>query len=316
MNKNRIIIKMKANELAALAAGFRLRMFDILHQRQTGHWGGSSSAAEIITSLYFDRLNIKPDQPKWENRDRFILSKGHASICLYTILAHRGFFSPDVLPSFRTLGSILQGHPNMNTVPGVDFSTGALGHGVSAAAGMALTAQIQKKKFWVYVMVGEGCLDEGQTWEAILFAAKYKIKRMVLLIDYNKVQLDGPSADIMPLEPLTEKLTAFNWHTAPRIYNGHDCNEILDSFKWMDSDDIWPKAVIYNTVKGKGVSFMEGKSAWHGAPIDKDSYAKGRPELVSDLEKKAADHQGPSARSFQATDQRGPLARSFQEAAL
>ena len=275
-------------KLAVLAAAFRLEMFDILHKRQTGHWGGASSAAEIITALYFNRLNIKPENPKWDDRDRFILSKGHASINLYTILAHRGFFSTDELPGFRTLGSMLQGHPNMKTVPGVDLSTGALGHGVSAAAGMALAAVINKKKYWTYVMIGEGCLDEGQTWEAFLFAAKYRPKGLVLIMDYNKVQLDGLSQEILPLEPLADKIRAFGWHLAPEPYNGHDCAEILESFKWLDSDDIWPKAIIYNTVKGRGVSFMEGKSLWHGAPIDEESYVKGRQELVSDLEKKAA----------------------------
>ena len=275
-------------ELAALAAAFRLEMFDVLHQRQTGHWGGSSSAAELVTALYFNRLNIRPEDPRWEDRDRFILSKGHASVNLYTILAYRGFFSPKELPGFRTLGSILQGHPNMKTVQGVDLSTGALGHGVSAAAGMALAARIQKKKYWTYVMVGEGCLDEGQTWEALLFAAKYKPRGLTLLVDSNKVQLDGPSGEILPLEPLADKFSAFGWHIAPKTYNGHDMGEILASFKWLDSDDTWPKAVIYDTVKGKGVSFMEGKSAWHGAPIDGASYTKGRPELAADAEKKEA----------------------------
>ena len=275
-------------ELAALAAFFRLEMFDVLHQRQTGHWGGSSSAAELVTALYFNRLNIRPEEPRWEDRDRFILSKGHASIDLYTVLAYRGFFSPKELPGFRTLGSMLQGHPNMKTVPGVDLSTGALGHGVSAAAGMALAARIHNRKYRTYVMVGEGCLDEGQTWEALLFASKYKPRGLTLLVDYNKVQLDGPSREILPLEPLADKLSAFGWHVAPVAYNGHDMGEILASFAWMDSDDTWPKALIYDTVKGKGVSFMEGKSAWHGAPIDDASYAKGRPELMADLEKKEA----------------------------
>jgi transketolase len=275
-------------ELAALAAAFRLEMFDILHQRQTGHWGGSSSAAELITALYFNRLNIRPKEPQWEDRDRFILSKGHATINLYTVLAHRGFFSSDELSKFRTLGSFLQGHPNMNTVPGVDLSTGALGHGLSAGAGMALAASVQKKKYWTYVMIGEGCLDEGQTWEAMLFAGKYKPRGLVLLVDYNKVQLDGPVAEILPLEPLADKFKAFGWRLAPKTYNGHSSAEILDSFSWLDKDDIWPKVIMYDTIKGKGVSFMEGKSAWHGAPIDKESYAKGRPELAADAAKKEA----------------------------
>lgn len=284
-NRNK---KLSAGELAFLAAAFRLEVFDILNQRQTGHWGGASSAAELLTALYFNRLNIRPEDPGWADRDRFILSKGHASAALYTVLARRGYFPPDELPSFRTLGSRLQGHPNMNTVPGVDFSTGALGHGVSAAAGMALAARLQQKKFMTYVMIGEGCLDEGQTWEALLFAAKYKPQGLVLLVDYNKVQLDGTAKEILPLEPLADKFCAFGWNLAPNPCNGHDCREILDSFKWLDSNNEWPKAVIYDTVKAKGVSFMEGKSAWHGAPIDKDSYEKGQVELLAELSKKEA----------------------------
>ena len=278
----------KPDEMALLAAAFRLEMFDVLHKRQTGHWGGASSAAEIVTALYFNRMSIKTDNPQWEDRDRFILSKGHASMNLYTILAHRGFFPPAELPGFRTMGSMLQGHPNMKTTPGVDFSTGALGHGVSTGAGMALAAGLQGKKYNTYVLVGEGCLDEGQTWEAMLFAAKYKTRGLVVMVDYNKVQLDGPSQEILPLEPLADKFKAFGWNIAPKAYDGHNVAEILDSYKWLDSDDVWPKALIYNTVKGKGVSFMEGKSAWHGAPIDLASYEKGRPELAADVEKKEA----------------------------
>ena len=277
-----------APELAALAACFRLEMFDVLHSRQTGHWGGASSAAEIVTALYFHRLKIDPAKPQWEDRDRFVLSKGHASINLYTILAHRGFFPPSELPKFRTFGSILQGHPSMKMTPGVDMSTGALGHGLSVGAGMAMASGMAGKSYKTHVLVGEGCLDEGSTWEAILFAAKYKPRGLCLLVDYNKVQLDGTSKDILPLEPLADKFKAFGWRLAPQQYNGHDCAEVLKSFAWLDSDDVWPKVVIYDTIKGKGVSFMEGKNAWHGAPIDDDSYNKGRPELAADLEKKEA----------------------------
>jgi len=147
---------------------------------------------------------------------------------------------------------------------------------------------VNKKDYWTYVMVGEGCLNEGQTWEAILFAAKYKPRRLVLIVDYNKVQLDGTSQEILPLEPLAEKFRVFGWHQAPRAWKGHDQQDILDSFAWLDSDDIWPKVLIYDTIKGKGVSFMEGKSAWHGAPIDKDSYEKGAVELTEDMKQKEA----------------------------
>ncbi|GMO56259.1 MAG: transketolase [Treponemataceae bacterium] len=276
-----------AAELAALAAFFRVEMFDVLHARQTGHWGGSSSAAEIVTSLYFNYLHIDPKEPQKADRDRFILSKGHASINLYTILAYRGYFDPKILPTFRTHGSILQGHPSMKKVAGVDMSTGALGHGLSIGCGMALSSRLQNKPFRTIVLTGEGCLDEGSTWEALLFAAKYKPQGLVLLIDYNKVQLDGTNADIMPLEPLADKFTSFGWKLAPKIYDGHDTAAILESFAWLDKTDATapssPRVIIYDTVKGKGVSFMEGKNAWHGAPIDDKSYESGRVELAADL---------------------------------
>ena len=277
-----------AAELAVLAASFRLQMFEILHSRGTGHWGGSSSAAEIITALYFNRLNIDPKNPAWEDRDRFILSKGHASINLYTVLANRGFFPVEKLSGFRTFGSILQGHPSMKLIPGIDISTGALGHGLSVGAGMAMAAAYNSKTYKTYVLSGEGCLDEGSTWEAMLLAAKYRPKGLIYLIDYNKVQLDGSMQDILPLEPLADKFKAFGWNLAPRSYNGHNTADILESFKWIDNDDVWPKVIIYDTVKAKGVSFMEGLSKWHGSPIDDKSFNEGRAELAADLEKKEA----------------------------
>ena len=277
-----------AAELAFVAAGLRIEMFDILHARGTGHWGGASSAAELTTSLYFHRMRIRPEDPHWSGRDRFILSKGHASMNLYTILAHRGFFPSSDLPGFRTLGSHLQGHPSMKKTPGVDMSTGALGHGLSIGLGMALAARLSKEQFWTYVLMGEGCLNEGQTWEAVMMAAKYRPERLVMMIDYNKVQLDGTSQDIMPLEPLSDKFRAFGWQVAPRIYHGHDTEDILASFDWLDSDDLWPKAVIYDTVKAKGVTFMEGKNIWHGSPIDAGSHRDGRQELEADLAQKEA----------------------------
>lgn len=277
-----------ADELAVLAAYFRTVMFTTLHDRGTGHWGGAASSAELTTALYFNRISIDPSNPKKEDRDRVILSKGHASMNLYTILAHRGFFSTEELSSFRKLDSRLQGHPCMNKLPGVDMSTGALGHGLSVGLGMALAAKLSKQHWWTYVISGEGCLNEGQSWEALMSAAKFKPEHFVLMIDYNKVQLDGTEDEIMPLGPLAEKLKAFGWNVAPKAYNGHDTNEILDSFAWMDGDDVWPKAVIYDTIKGKGVSFTEGKNTWHGAVIDDASYAKGIDELNADLNKKEA----------------------------
>lgn len=280
--------KMDAKELDALSAYFRKGMWDVLHQRQTGHWGGSASSAELITALYFNRMNIKTNDPKNEDRDRFVLSKGHASVNLYTVLANRGFFSTEDLPSFRKMGSNLQGHPCMTKLAGVDMSTGALGHGISVGLGMALSSQIAKKKYWTYVLTGEGCLDEGQSWEAMMMSAKYKPKNFVLMIDYNKVQLDGTEDEIMPLGPLDEKFKSFGWNVCPFSCDGNNSEDILKSFDWMDSDDVWPKVCIYDTIKGKGVSFTEGKNTWHGKPVDDDSFAKGLIELDADIKNKEA----------------------------
>ena len=276
-------LKKKASMMQYLAQQCRVDVFDVIHEKGTGHWGGSSSCAEILTSLYFHMMNLRPDEIKWDNRDRLVLSKGHASAMLYSILAQRGYFSLEELSTFRDIDSRLQGHPCMRTTPGVEMSTGALGHGLSVTLGMALAAKVTKRTYRSFVLVGEGCLDEGQTWEAVMAAAKYKPERLVLLIDRNRVQLDGPSSEVMPLEPLDAKLKAFNWNVAPNVYNGHSIEEILESWDWIQSYSGGPCAVIYRTVKGKGVSFMEDNFKWHGAPIDKNSYSKGRVELVKRL---------------------------------
>ncbi len=273
----------KAALLQYLAQQCRIDVFDILHEKGTGHWGGAASAAELITTLYFHIMKVRPNEPEWAERDRFVLSKGHASTMLYTVLSNRGYFPQSELSTFRTLNSRLQGHPCMNKTPGVEMSTGALGHGLSVTLGMALSAQLLKKKFWSFVLLGDGCLNEGQTWEAIMAAAKFKPERLVLMIDYNKVQLDGNSDEIMPLDPLPEKLKAFNWTVAPKVYDGNMVSDIIQSWEWMQKQTDWPLAVIYKTHKGKGVSFMEDNHKWHGAPIDEDNYAKGRPELLKTL---------------------------------
>lgn len=261
----------------------RIDVFDILHEKGTGHWGGAASAAELLVSLYFDAMRIRPEDPKWPDRDRLVVSKGHASCMLYTVLANRGYFPVEELSTFRQLDSRLQGHPCMNKTPGVEMSTGSLGHGMSVALGMALAARRMKRDFWTYVLIGDGDLNEGQTWEAIMSAAKFKPERMVALVDYNKVQLDGPSDLIMPMDPLDEKFRAFRWNVAPALYDGHSVAEILKSFDWVKRQTDWPVVVIYKTHKGRGVSFMEDNAYWHGSPIDDASYANGRPELVEAL---------------------------------
>ncbi|MFB3826765.1 MAG: transketolase [Bryobacteraceae bacterium] len=273
----------KAAQLQYLAQLFRIKVLDVLHDKGTGHWGGAASAAELLVCLYFDAMQVRPEEPLYAERDRLLLSKGHASCMLYTVLAHRGFFPVEELDTFRQLNSRLQGHPSMHATPGVDMSTGSLGHGLSVALGMALSARVLGKSWWTYTLMGDGDLNEGQTWEAVMAAAKFRPARMVALIDYNKVQLDGPSDEIMPLDPLPEKLRAFRWNVAPEVYDGHSVAEIFRSFEWIRRQQDWPAAVIYKTHKGRGVSFMEDKSHWHGAPVDDESHARGREELLAVL---------------------------------
>ena len=276
--------KRKAAALQCLAQEFRLVVLDVLHDRGTGHWGGAASAAELLVALYFHAMNVRPDEPRWPDRDRLVVSKGHASCMLYTVLANRGYFPPEELKTFRQIDSRLQGHPCMRKTPGVEMSTGSLGHGTSVALGMALAARLLGKGYWTYVLLGDGDLNEGQTWEAIMAAAKFKPARFVALIDYNKVQLDGPSDEIMPMDPLPDKLRAFNWTVAPRVYDGHDVAEVLESLDWAKSRDQGPTAVIYKTRKGRGVSFMENNAQWHGGVVDDATYVRARAELNETLQ--------------------------------
>lgn len=275
--------KKKAAKIQALAQQWRLDVFDVLHAKQTGHWGGSASAAEILAALYFGFLRVRPEEPAWPERDRLVLSKGHAAPMLYAALGARGFFPPDELCTFRDLDSRMQGHPCMATTPGVDMSSGALGHGLSVGLGMALAARVQNRDSWTFVIVGEGCLDEGQTWEAVMAAAKFRPARLVLLVDHNGVQLDGPSETIMPIDPLADKLRAFRWNVAPETVDGHSVEAVLASFDWLRAQSDWPAAIVFKTIKGRGVAAMEGLSKWHGAPIDGETYAQGRAEMMERL---------------------------------
>jgi transketolase len=278
-------IKRKIRMIQGLAQQSRIEVFDMIHRRGNGHWGGSASCAELLAALYFHFLNVKAEDPKWENRDRFILSKGHAAPMLYNLLAHKGFFPLEELSSFRELNSRLQGHPCMLRTPGVELSTGPLGHGISVGVGMALAARIRGKTYRTFVLVGDGCLNEGQSWEGIMSAAKFKPARLIIMVDYNKVQLDGPGDKILPLDPLAEKFRAFNLNVAPKYYDGHDVEEIFESLTWAQKNQDEPCVVIYKTHKGKGVSFMEDNHVWHGSPIDDESYSRGIAELKKNIDK-------------------------------
>jgi transketolase len=274
----------KISKIKYLAQQSRIEVFDMIYKRGNGHWGGSASCAELLATLYFHIMNINPKNPKWEDRDRLILSKGHAAPMLYNMLAHKGFFPLNELSTFRTINSRLQGHPCMLKTPGVELSTGPLGHGISVGVGMALAARVLRKRYRTFVIVGDGCLNEGESWEGVMSAAKFKPARLIIMVDYNKVQLDGTSDIIMPMDPLAEKFRAFNLNVAPKVYDGHKVDEILESLKWARQNEEEPCVIIYKTHKGKGVSFMEDNFKWHGSPIDDESHKTGKIELENTLD--------------------------------
>jgi len=237
------------------------------HAAKCGHPGGSLSAADMFTYLYHKELNINPAVPKWEDRDRFVLSKGHTAPGLYSTLANRGFFPVEDLLTLRKTGSYLQGHPNMNSVPGVDMSTGSLGQGISAACGMALGAKYQGKTYRVYTLLGDGEIQEGQVWEACMFAAHYKLDNLVVIVDNNGLQIDGDVAKVMSPYPIDEKLKAFGFHV--EVIDGHDFDQIEAALNKAKTVKEKPTAILMKTVKGKDVSFMENQASWHGkAPND------------------------------------------------
>ena len=261
---------MTANDkkmLMATACKVRMGVIEGTHSAKAGHPGGSLSASDLFTYLYFKEMNIDPANPKWEDRDRFVLSKGHTAPGMYAALAHRGFFPVEDLLTLRHVGSYLQGHPNMNETPGVDMSTGSLGQGVSAAAGMALAAKYQGKKNRVYTLLGDGEIQEGQVWEAFMFAAHYKLDNLCVIIDNNGLQIDGRVADVMSPYPIREKMEAFGFEVAE--IDGHDFDQMEAAFNKARETKGKPFAIVMKTVKGKGVSFMEDQAGWHGkAPND------------------------------------------------
>lgn len=268
-------------QLQAIACKVRMGIIEATHGAKSGHPGGSLSAADVFTYLYFRELNIDPANPKWEDRDRFVLSKGHTAPGLYSALALRGFFPVEDLPTLRHSDSYLQGHPNMNMTPGVDMSTGSLGQGVSVAAGMALAAKHQGKTCRVYTLLGDGEIQEGQVWEAFMFAHHYTLDNFCVVIDNNGLQIDGRVADVMSPYPITDKLAAFGFHV--ETVNGHDFDQLEAAFAAAKQTKGVPTAIIMTTTKGKGVSFMEDKAGWHGKAPNDAEYAQAMSELKAQL---------------------------------
>ena len=268
-------------QLMATACKVRMNAIRGVHAAKAGHPGGSLSAADMFTYLYFKEMNIDPANPKWEDRDRFVLSKGHTAPGLYATLALRGFFPVEDMDSLRQIGSHLQGHPNMNETPGVDMSTGSLGQGISAAAGMALGAKYQKKDCRVYTLLGDGEIQEGQVWEACMFASHYNLDNLCVIVDNNGLQIDGKVADVMSPYPIPEKLRAFGFEVVE--IDGHDFDQIEAAFEKAKATKGKPFGIVMKTIKGKDVSFMENNAGWHGKAPNDDEYAQAMSELQAKL---------------------------------
>ena len=268
-------------QLQIMACKVRQGIIESTYCAKCGHPGGSLSAADLFTYLYHKELNVDPANPKWANRDRFVLSKGHTAPGLYAALAHRGFFPVEDLKQLRKTGSYLQGHPNMNTVPGVDMSTGSLGQGISAACGMALAAKIQGTGNRVYTLLGDGEIQEGQVWEACMFASHYKLDNLCVIIDNNGLQIDGNVADVMSPYPIVDKLEAFGFQTY--AIDGHDFDQIEQAMEEAKTVTGKPCAIVMKSVKGKGVSYMENNAGWHGKAPNDAEFAQAMTELKAQL---------------------------------
>lgn len=255
------------NFLKEKARDVRIDILRAVHAAASGHPGGSLSAADIITYLYFNEMNIDPKQPHMKGRDRFVLSKGHAAPALYATLAEKGFFDKSELLNLRKIGCMLQGHPDMKKIPGVDMSTGSLGQGISAAVGMALADRADKNGAHVYALLGDGELQEGLVWEAAMAAAHYKLDSLIAFVDWNGLQIDGKNEDVITVAPIDEKFRSFGWNV--QFIDGHDFEDIAEAVNKAKSSSGKPHVIIAKTVKGKGVSFMENQAGWHGkAPND------------------------------------------------
>lgn len=269
----------RVNELACTAARVRKNALTAIFCASSGHPGGSLSVADILTVLYFEVMHVDPRNPKLPDRDRFVLSKGHCSPALYAALAEKGYFPKDEVRGFRCITSCLQGHPDMKGVAGVDMSTGSLGQGISTACGMALSAKIRGDSFRVYTVLGDGELQEGQVWEAAMFAAHYKLDNLTAFVDFNGLQIDGEIAKVMSPLPIDEKFKAFGWNVIN--IDGHDMEAILDAITKAKITKGKPTMVVARTIKGKGVSFMENQAGWHGVAPKKEQYEQALTELDS-----------------------------------
>ena len=266
-------------QLTKKAIEVRKDIITAVHSAKSGHPGGSLSAADILTYLYFEEMNIDPEKPGMPERDRFVLSKGHAAPALYSVLAERGYFDRELLKTLRHTGSILQGHPDMKHIPGVDMSAGSLGQGLSAACGMVLAGKLGNAAYRVYAMLGDGELQEGQIWEAAMFAGHRRLDNLTVIVDNNGLQIDGNITDVCSPYPIDKKFEAFNFNVIN--INGHDFDEIREAFAAAENCKGMPTAIIAHTIKGRGVSFMEGQASWHGKAPDDEQYAKA----ISELEK-------------------------------
>ncbi len=259
------------------ARSIREKIITMLGQAGSGHTGGSLSAADLVACLYFWEMQVDPQQPDWSDRDRFVLSKGHAAPVLYAALAEKGYFPAELLDTLRQLGSPLQGHPDMRKLAGVEASTGSLGQGVSWAVGMALAARMDNKSRRIYTLLGDGEIEEGMVWEATMAAAHYKLDNLVLIIDYNGLQIDGPISQVMSPEPIAEKFRAFGCHVIE--IDGHDVGQIMAAFNEARQVKGKPTAIVARTIKGKGCSFMENRAEWHGVAPKPDEVEKALAEL-------------------------------------
>ena len=266
----------KKTELKKKALDVRMGIIEGVHAAKSGHPGGSLSCTDILTYLYFEYMKIDPKNPKTENRDRLVLSKGHAAPALYSVLANRGYFPVEELKTLRHIGSILQGHPDMKHIPGVDMSSGSLGQGISTACGMALSAKHFGNDYKVFTILGDGEIEEGQVWEAAMFAANKNLSNLVAFVDFNNLQIDGTIDEVNSAKPIDKKFEAFNWHVI--TIDGHDFDQIEAALKEAETIDK-PVAIIANTVKGKGVSFMENQVSWHGSAPNDEQYEKAMAEL-------------------------------------